>query len=241
MTLKQTVRSIAVRTFNIVKPLLSEVNQFNTDSSLVQSYSQNAEDLLVDAILGCKTAGTYVDIGANDPVAFSNTKRFYDRGWAGICIEPNPERYNKLTRQRERDVVINCGISETEGYFPFYVLDQDMISTFDLDIANNMKLERCAKIVETLDIPIQRLDSLLDKYLKDKSIDFISIDVEGNELAVLKSNNWKKFNPSIIVIETCNNTNDIYSYLVEREYLPVLQNAENTIFVKKFQFNEKNQ
>ena len=241
MTLKQTVRSIAVRVYNLVKPLLSENNQFNTDSSLVHSYSQNAEDLLVDAILGCKPAGTYVDIGANDPVAFSNTKRFYDRGWAGICIEPNPERYNKLTRQRERDVVINCGISETEGYFPFYILDQDMISTFDLTIANNMKLERGAKIVQTLDIPTYRLDSLLDKNLNDKSIDFISIDVEGNELAVLKSNNWKKFNPSAIVIEMCNNFNEICSYLAERQYIPVLQTTENTIFIKKIWFNEKNQ
>lgn len=241
MTLKRTVRSIAVRTYNFVKPLLSENNQLNTDSSLVHSYSQNAEDLWVDAILGCKPTGTYVDIGANDPVAFSNTKRFYDRGWSGICIEPNPEKYNKLIQQRERDVVIKCGISETEGYFPFYILDQDMISTFDLPIANNMKLERGAKIVKTLDIPTHRLDSLLDKYLNDRFIDFISIDVEGNELAVLKSNNWEKYNPSAIVIEMSNNTYEIYSYLDKRKYIPVLQNADNTIFIKKFRFNEKNQ
>ena len=114
-----------------------------------------------------------------------------------------------------------------------------MISTFDLTIANNVKLERGAKIVETLDIPTHRLDSLFDKYLNDRFIDFISIDVEGNELAVLKSNNWEKYNPSAIVIEMSHNTNEICSYLAEREYMPVIQNADNTIFIKKFRFNER--
>jgi hypothetical protein len=85
------------------------------------------------------------------------------------------------------------------------------------------------------------LDSLLKKELNDRIRDFISINVEGYEPAVVKNNNWGNQSPSATGIELNNNSYEICPYLDERQYIPVLQNADNTIFIKKFLFNEKNQ
>ncbi|MHB8276898.1 MAG: hypothetical protein ACYDIA_04500 [Candidatus Humimicrobiaceae bacterium] len=56
----------------------------------------------LDKFSGYKRKGFYVDIGANDPHMFSNTKRFYLRGWTGINIEPNVDNWQKLSSYRKR-------------------------------------------------------------------------------------------------------------------------------------------
>src|SRR5208337_2713547 len=60
-----------------------------------KSYSIEAEDLLVETVflvvLKQYGPGTYLDIGAAHPVQHSNTYFFYERGWSGLCVEPNPE------------------------------------------------------------------------------------------------------------------------------------------------------
>ena len=73
------------------------------------SYSQESEDLVIDRLLGSRSKGFYVDVGAGDPVKFSNTKRFSKRGWSGINIEPNPDTYLKLCADRPLDVNLTCG------------------------------------------------------------------------------------------------------------------------------------
>src|SRR3989344_2532261 len=62
----------------------------------LHSYSQWGEDIIIDKLLGMKNKGFYIDIGAYDPIRFSNTQRFYNKGWKGINIEPDPIRINKL-------------------------------------------------------------------------------------------------------------------------------------------------
>jgi hypothetical protein len=51
---------------------------------------------------------------------------------------------------------------------------------------------------------------------KSKEIDLLSIDVEGFELEVLKSNNWNKYKPKIIILEsngTMSNPNVLYEHI----------------------------
>src|SRR5258706_16460712 len=80
------------------------------------SYSQSGEDIIITNLftrLGIKNP-SYLDIGANEPVAVSNTYRLYTRGSKGVCIEPNPVMYNKLKKKRKRDVCINAGVAFDE-------------------------------------------------------------------------------------------------------------------------------
>jgi hypothetical protein len=57
------------------------------------SYAQNREDILLRAFFDPKEVGFYVDVGAYDPDDDSVTRLFYDRGWRGINIEPQPNRF----------------------------------------------------------------------------------------------------------------------------------------------------
>ena len=59
--------------------------------------------------------GFYIDVGANDPIIYSTTKSFYDKGWNGINIEPLPDKYKLLTIFRKRDINLQIGIGNKEG------------------------------------------------------------------------------------------------------------------------------
>jgi FkbM family methyltransferase len=100
------------------------------------SFAQNQEDLLLDRALG-KPNGFYVDVGANDPEIDSVTKLFYDRGWRGINIEPNPVPFRRLAARRPRDINLNVGASNTAGELTFYTVPEgDGWSTFNQVFAN---------------------------------------------------------------------------------------------------------
>ena len=63
------------------------------------SFAQNGEDVVLWRALGHIANGRYVDVGANHPTNDSVTRAFYDRGWRGIAIEPDPT-YARLVPPR---------------------------------------------------------------------------------------------------------------------------------------------
>ena len=77
------------------------------------SYSQSGEDIIISDLfnrLGI-TNPSYLDIGANDPIALSNTYRLYTRGSQGLCVEPNPILCKKIQEKRKRDICLNAGVA----------------------------------------------------------------------------------------------------------------------------------
>ena len=233
MTPKQFIRGIAIKGFNVAKAIIAPHTKFPDNRLYIKSYSQYGEDLLVDAILGCKPTGTYVDIGANDPTLFSNTKRFYERGWMGINIEPNPLHFPVLLKNRTRDVNLNIGISDKESTLPFYILKADMVSTLDKKTAIRNCQDYDTSIQKVIEVPVARLDTTLETFLGRRIIDFMSIDVEGAEMLVLRGNDWKKYRPRVILIEIQDHTEDIMDYLTARHYLPIMSNGTNAIFIDR--------
>jgi FkbM family methyltransferase len=212
----------------ILTPVLEDqITLLPVNGAAINSYSQLGEDLVIDALLQ-KDKGFYIDIGANDPEKFSNTKRFYDKGWNGIVIEPNPALAKKLIDARPRDTVFNIGIGTEYGMFPFYEVSGNTLSSFDRGDAER----GCKKYNEHImrEIPIL-VQPLSDLSLPDH-IDFMSIDTEGNELDILRSHDWTN-PPTVIVIEINNHTNLIYTYLTTRGYDLVYKNHLNGIFYRK--------
>lgn len=165
------------------------------------SYSQNREDLVIDKLLGDIKRGFYVDIGAYDPYRFSNTYRFYKKGWNGINIEPDSNNYLKFVKKRSRDINLNIGIGLKEGKFLFYKFFPDTLSTFYEKNANKYKKEGF-KLVNKIKLPVKKLSYVFSKYCANQEISFMSIDIEGNEIEILKSNNWNKYRPKIICAES---------------------------------------
>ncbi|MDD3083400.1 MAG: FkbM family methyltransferase [Candidatus ainarchaeum sp.] len=198
------------------------------------SHSQHREDIVIDKLLGNKKNGFYVDIGANNPTGFNNTKRFYEKGWSGINIEPNVRGYKLFLKERKRDINLNIGIGEKEDTITFYEMEPDMLSTFSKKEAiENQK--NGYKLVKERKVKILPLKNVLEKYAKGKEIDFFSIDTEGFDLEVLKSNDWKKFKPKIICVEIMQNNRGkkIESFLKKIGFEKVHQNNTNTIYKLK--------
>ncbi len=85
------------------------------------------------------------------------------------------------------------------------------------------------------------LSNILEKYLKPSdTIDFMSIDVEGYELEVLKSNDWGKYRPSLLIVETVHyNYHNINNYLSSLNYLMVYDNGRDSIFIEMERFKSK--
>ena len=194
------------------------------------SYSQRGEDLIINKLLGNKDKGFYVDVGAYNPFKLSNTLKFYKKGWSGINIEPQKANYNLFVKHRTRDINLNFGIGKKEEELEFFEMSPESLSTFSekeakVNKALGYKLKRVSKI------KIYRLDNILVKYLNKHHIDFMSIDTEGYDLDVLQSNNWNKFKPKVICIESKKDNGLQEKFLSSKGYSKVADNGLNSIFL----------
>lgn len=203
------------------------------NSEIINSFSQYGEDLVIDGIFGNKSEGFFIDIGANDPLIFNNTKRFYDKGWSGINIEPNPLLYKRITEQRIRDINLNIGVGQINQKIPFYLISADTLSSFNKDDAERNCSNFNEKIINVITIPMVTLTEIIASYAKGRSIDILSIDVEGYEMEVIKGNDWTQYRPKLILIELGFNTDtfEIFTFLRENGYELVFRNHVNGIFI----------
>lgn len=195
------------------------------------SYSQYGEDLIIDAILGIDRP-FYVDIGANHPKHLSNTYRFYRRGGTGINVEPDPSAFPDLAAARPSDINMPIGIGVTSETLPFYRMSANTLSTFnkadaDLSVGNGYRL------LQTVQVPIETLAIILERHRPKGAIDFISIDVEGFEIQILKSNDWSRFRPTVIVLEINRNQASLLEYMSQLDYVLVMNNGTNGIFLDR--------
>lgn len=225
--------------------IFSELKNIFFMQLLKGSFSQNGEDLVIDKLLQYKTSGFYVDIGAYHPYRFSNTCRFYKKGWRGINIEPNSASYKRFIRSRPLDINLNIGIGLKKGNMDFYNLFPDTLSTFSKKDARKYK-KIGFKNTGITKIKVERLDEILLKYCQRREIDFFSIDTEGFEMEVLKSNNWKNFRPTVICVESftfksnyteSKERTEIRKFLENVGYKKVFSNDTNIIYqsIKPYQ------
>lgn len=164
-------------------------------------YSQNAEDVLLARCFEGQNNGFYVDVGAEDPVEGSITKHFYERGWRGINIEPVPAFFERIAADRPRDTNLQCVASDQDGQtLSLCIAAGTGLST--LDAGRQQVLQhRPDYAVDTIEVHSQRLTTILETHGQQR-IDFLKIDVEGHELAVLRGLDLNTHHPRVIVIET---------------------------------------
>lgn len=169
-----------------------------------RSYSLDREDLIIERLVNRQGPGFYVDIGAYDPKRLSNTQHFYLKGWRGINIEPNPLAKARFLKVRPRDTNLSLAVGGNEQEVAtFYSMFPATVSTFSEDF-RDLNLARGCELVDTIKLPIMPLENILSEHLPDQTeLDFMSIDTEGHEMDVLESNNWSRFRPKVICIESC--------------------------------------
>jgi FkbM family methyltransferase len=170
-----------------------------------KSFSQFGEDLIVAEALSIigESNVSYLDIGANHPCSLSNTYYFYKRGGAGILIEPDPLLCKSLQRKRPRDTVLNCGVgfAKEPKSAILYRFNSSVLNTFSREEAQNVEKNSEYRIVDEINVDLIPIDILLENYSQILP-NFLSIDVEGLDYEILKSLNFRKYRPAIILAET---------------------------------------
>ena len=97
----------------------------------IVSYAQNFEDVMLWRALGHIRNGFYIDVGAWSPDKHSVTKLFYEQGWRGINIEPNPVCHAELEEKRKRDTNLKIAVGETTGSREIGIVNNSALSTLD--------------------------------------------------------------------------------------------------------------
>jgi len=223
--------------FNLKKTILKYLPVHNFLSK--KSYSQEGEDMILQSFYEGKKKhkGYYVDVGAHHPYRYSNTLYFYKKGWQGINIEPTPGAIKAFNRFRRRDINLNIGISGKKDKLTFYCFNEPALNGFSKELSEERSnSSKIYKIIDEILVETLPLADVLDQYLpQGQKIDFFTIDVEGLDLQVLKSNNWEKYKPDFVLVEDCADFTDItasetYQYLKERGYQLVTKTLRTSFF-----------
>jgi len=196
------------------------------------SFAQSGEDMILNAYFGEKKSGFYVDIGANHPYIYSNTYKFYLKGWRGINVDANPGTKRLFDSMRSKDINIQTGVSLTPDKLNFYMFENNVFNTFDKKTAEAHCKEFSISIKEIIKVQTITLAELLNTYLPlSQKIDFMSIDVEGFDMDVLYSNDWQKYKPKVLVVE-CLYTD--YEDIQNMETVKYLKQFGYSFFAKTF-------
>ena len=200
------------------------------------SYSANLEDVILNRIFRDRPRGVFVDVGAADPKMENDCKALYDRGWRGINVEPNPSLYARLLRDRPGDISLGVAIDEVAGDARYYEVEGTGLSTLD-----GAEAERCrinGWTVTERRIATRRLADILAE-AGPAQIDLLKVDVEGWEEHVLRSNDWSRFRPDVILVEATlperpiRRETGIAALLAEQSYRHAYFDGLNDFYVRR--------
>lgn len=200
-------------------------------------YAQEGEEIILRRFFNYKNTGFFVDIGAHHPMRFSNTYTLYKMGWRGINIDVTPGSMLEFNRLRKEDINIEAGISDENEILNFYCFDEPALNTFDEKKAQQIINNSPYKLVSKQKIKTTTLNDILSKNIKPSTqIDFFTIDAEGYDLKVLKSNDWSRFKPKVIVVESSFidisslNSDEIFVYLDNKGYKPFAKTFKSVFY-----------
>lgn len=168
--------------------------------------AQSGEDVILLRLFQKKSNGFYIDVGAYHPIRLSNTYLLHKLyGWQGINIDASSESINNFKQSRPNDINIHIAVSDQNGEATFHIFEQapavNTITDSNIERQSNKGLSP----TRTETVQTQRLEDILDSYLPaNQPIDLLTIDAEGVDLEVLKSNNWEKYRPSVVLVEDFN-------------------------------------
>ncbi len=170
-------------------------------------FSQVGQDEFLDQqIFGGRRGGVFVDIGAFDGVEFSNTWYLErDLGWNGLCIEANPTVFARLTRNRKCKCLNVC-VSDTCGVGTLVLFpDAEMFTglartVLAADRPRKERQEVSARRRQEVEVQCVEPNRLFREHGL-RHIDYLSLDAEGMDFAILKAIDLTAFDIDVISIE----------------------------------------
>ena len=163
------------------------------------SYSYGGIDSLILNIFKNQKNGFYLDIGCGHPIKNNNTYLLNKKGWSGINIDLDEENIDLFNSYRKKDINVATAVSDKEGETDLYFYhSKSSLNTISKENADFQK----AKVSTIRKIKTQTINKILENSpYKDRKVDFLSVDVEGSELSILKNFDFKKYSPKVIVVE----------------------------------------
>ncbi|ESO01090.1 hypothetical protein HELRODRAFT_175117 [Helobdella robusta] len=152
------------------------------------------------------TNGFFVEAGAYDGQTASNTLFLeVERNWTGLLVEPDPYFFTQLIGKNRNVWAINACLS------PFNYTSKLYFEESNTQVGRLKSSETKELATE---VPCFPLDALL-LALERTTVDFFSLDVEGDEVAVLKTIPFDKFDIKALAVE--------YRHGIKEEYLDVMK------------------
>lgn len=209
----------------------------------LKSFSQTGEDLIVNFIKDAIHLKdfSYLDLGANHPLKYSNTAFFYKMGYSGVCVEADPLLCKKFKSLRPKDKVLNIGVGiHDQKSMEFFVMTSSTLNTFSEKEALRYSSYGNEKIEEKIKVDVKTVNNIISENFESYP-NFISLDVEGLDYEIIKSLNFKKFPSQILCIETLSYTQnkkerkikEIIDAVIDNGYMLFADTYINSIFVKK--------
>jgi len=193
-------------------------------------YSQNNEEEILAGILPDK--GRFLDVGAYTGKEFSNTLALFERGWTGVLVEPSPTAFAALQKNYEgKDgaLLVNAAIGPEDGLVDLWDSGGDAISS--TSIAHKEKWERGYKCkFKKIRMWSITFKTLFEEHGSD--YDFVNIDTEGTNLAILKLFPFDKCLPKCICIEHDSQVEEMQVIMAKHGYKFHASNGENLIVVR---------
>ncbi|HTB51214.1 MAG TPA: FkbM family methyltransferase [Ferruginibacter sp.] len=209
------------------------------------TFSQCGEDIILAHLFRQLKKDTirFLDIGANDPVKFSNTFLFYRSGSSGVCIEPNPTLCKQLQTGRKRDLCLNVGIGkDSSGELDFYVMNPHTLSTFNKKDVDHLIENTAYTIEKIIRVPLLSFNDIMIAHFLQQPPDLVSIDVEGLNEDIVEGIDLTKYRPTVFCIETISfsatnqqqyKLDPIFKKMLANDYELYADTCINSIFIDK--------
>jgi len=178
-----------------------------------------------------RPTGFYIDVGANDPEKGSQTWFLEHQGWRGILIEPQSQFAEKLRKARPHSAVfqVACGAPGHAEEMPLYIAESPRHSSLGKNL-----VEANTKYIKTELVKIMTLDEILAAS-GNPAVDFISIDVEGTQLDVLRGFSLTRHQPALVFIEDHLHDLKVHRHLKRAGYKLVKRTGSNNWYIPNSQ------
>jgi len=191
-------------------------------------------------LFGDDFKGVYVDVGAHDPVAWSNTKKLAERGWWGLNIDPLPGSAERFRKKRPHDIFVQAAVDiGSNEELRYWMFDAEprwncLSPTEPVAQKDGVPVRASSNIV----VPIIRIEDAV-RQARLERVDLINIDIEGGEGYILRHWPWDRFTPKVICVEVVGKpaaeiaTSELTRFLGEKGLVFTSQLINSVIYVER--------
>ena len=202
-------------------------------------FSQCGEDAVLWHYFHARQAGFYVDVGCHHPWRFSNTALLAAfNGWSGINIDLDERAIQAFREARPHDTNVQSAVGPESASARVTIFVDGAVNSLDSAFADHQAAIR--PVADSRTIPVRSLASLLEEYLPPgQSIDFLNVDAEGWDQPVLESNDWDRFRPEMLAVESHGfdlndpSANATFRFLRSRGYSLISHVVVTSIYIRQ--------